>query len=132
MRNATYPAGSPFTDLGHSKPGTNGYPILLADGTLQVTDPIAIALTNGKPLGNASLVLGFSQVNAPFKGGTMIPAVDVLITPLPMDATGTVTLVALWPPGVPSGFTFYLQFWFKDVGALLNEAGSSGLRVVTP
>jgi hypothetical protein len=131
-RNATYPAGSPFTDLGHAKKGTNGFPIQLADGTLQVGTPLAFALTNGLPLGNTSLVLGFSQINAPFKGGVMVPAVDVLITPLPMDATGTVTLVSLWPPAIPSGFTFYLQFWFKDAGALLNEAGSSGLRVVTP
>jgi len=132
IRNQTYPASSPFTDLGHSKPGTNGYPILLADGTLQPGDPMSIALTNGLPLHNASLVLGFSQVNVPFKGGTMIPAVDLLITPLPMDATGSVTLVALWPSAIPAGFTFYLQFWFKDAGATLNEAGSSGLRVVTP
>jgi len=132
MRNATYAAGSPFTDLGHSKPGTNGYPILLAGGSLQISEPVSFALANALPLVNTSLVLGFSELDAPFKGGVLVPSADVVFAPLQADATGATTLAAPWPPGVPSGFTFYVQSLFPDAGAVQNVASSSGVRVVAP
>src|SRR5262249_14142839 len=39
LENATYHAGSPFTDLGKSLKGTPGYPIQIADGTLVAGQP---------------------------------------------------------------------------------------------
>jgi len=132
IHNATYPPGSPFSDLGNALPGSKGYPIQLADGALQVGTPVSIALANGLPLAAATLVLGLSQANLPFKGGVMVPAPSVLIDGLLLDASGATTLAGPWPPGVPSGFTFYTQFWFKDPAAPTHAASSTGVRVVAP
>jgi hypothetical protein len=132
IRNATYPPGSPFTDLGKSKPGTNGYPILLAAGTLQAGDPLSLALKNALPLTASTLVLGLLEANTPFKGGVMVPSVDVLVSPLTTDATGAVTAAAPWPPGVPGGIRIYVQSWFADAGAVGGLASSTGVLVVTP
>lgn len=132
LMNRTYGPTSPFLDLGQQLPGTNGYPIQLASGTLLPGDPYAFELLNGKPDGSTSYVVGFSQADIPFKGGTMVPSVDVLITPLPMDGNGDLTLTGPWPSGIPSGFTFYLQFWFQDDGGVFGRAGSNALRVTAP
>ena len=132
LRNHTYLAGAPFTDLGHAFPGGNGYPIQLADGTLQAGTPVSFRLLNALPGGLGTLFVGFSELNAPFKGGTLVPFPDLVILPLPISGAGAVTLAAPWPSGVPAGFAFYLQFGFKDLGALNGYAVSNAVRVTTP
>ncbi len=132
LLNYTYAPDAPFLDLGESLAGTNGHPVHLASGTLLPGEPYGFELRGGLPNSNASYVVGFSEVGVPFKGGTMVPSVDVLITPLPMDALGDIVITGNWPTDVPSGFEFWLQFWFKDSGGIFNEAGSNALRVTVP
>ena len=132
LRNHTYAAGSPFTDLGHAIAGANGYAIHLADGTLAGGTPVSFKLLNALPGGHSTLFLGFSQANLPFKGGTLVPFPDLVYTPFPISGTGSTTLSATWPGSVPPGFAFFLQFGFKDAGALNGYAISNAVRVVTP
>ena len=132
LRNHTYAAGSPFTDLGQAFPGANGYAIQLADGTLAAGTPVSFKLLNALPGGHSTVFLGFSQANLPFKGGTLVPFPDLVYTPFPISGAGATTLSATWPGSVPTGFAFYLQFGFKDVGALNGYAVSNAVRVVTP
>ncbi len=132
MRNHTYSTSSPFLDLGHALAGSKGYPILLAEGDLQPATPMQLRLANGLPLGQATLVLGFRQIDVPFKGGVMVPSVDVLVPGLAIDAQGGVTLDASWPAGVSSGLSFFAQYWFKDLAAPTHEGSSSAVRVITP
>jgi hypothetical protein len=41
-----------------------------------------------------------------------------------------VTLPAAWPPFLPTGFTLWSQFWWKDAGGAQGWAASNGLRGV--
>jgi hypothetical protein len=131
-RNHTYAPRSPFLDLGHALPGTHGYPVQLADGTLLTGEPFAVELLNGLPGGLATIVLGATQADLPFKGGTMVPFPTVLLFGNPMDGDGTAAVAGHWPPGIPSGLSIYLQWWFADGGGVAGRAASSGLRLTAP
>jgi hypothetical protein len=130
--NRTYAPGSPFFDLGHALPGTHGYPVQIAEGSLLGDTPYAFRLLNGLPNMPATIVLGFSELNLPHKGGVMVPSPDLLFFGNPMDAQGAFTIAGLWPAGLPSGVSLYLQWWFTDTGAPTNRGASSGLRFTTP
>ncbi len=130
--NRTYGAGSPFFDLGHALPGTHGYPVQLAEGTLVGGTPYAFKLLNGLPTMPATLVLGFSQLDLPHKGGVMVPSPDLLFYGNLMDAQGAFTIAGSWPAGLPSGVSLYLQWWFADAGVANNRGATSGLRLTTP
>jgi hypothetical protein len=130
--NQTYPAGSPFLDLGFALSGTfyNGVPILLADGTLVAGEPCSFRLKNGTPGGAAWLFFSTAQVNLPFKGGIMVPGFATKAGPFPLDAFGDVTLSGAWPAGA-SGATFYFQFWMPN-GVPQGFAASSAVRAQVP
>ena len=75
----------------------------------------------------ATLVAGLSALQAPFKGGTLVPAPDVLL-PLATDAAGALGLPFTWPQGVPAGIELYVQFWVQDASASHGLAASNALR----
>ena len=104
LLNHTYGPGSPFTDLGGSLGGSNGFPIQLASGTLVAGQPFAFKLASGPPSGVAFHIVGLAALNAPFKGGLLIPFPHVVNGPLPLNASGGITLAANWPAG-GSGLT---------------------------
>jgi hypothetical protein len=56
----------------------------------------------------------------------------LLITGLPVSASGTLTLMATWPAGVPSGLTLYFQEWIVDPVAVAGLSGSNALSATTP
>jgi len=132
FRNHTYLPGSPFLDHGHALPGTNGYPVQLASGSLLAGEPFAFQLVNGLPRGLATIVLGASQADLPFKGGTMVPFPDLLLFGNPMGPDGAAGVAGNWTPGIPSGITLWLQWWFADEGGVAGKAASSGLSLTTP
>jgi hypothetical protein len=37
-----------------------------------------------------------------------------------------------WPPGIPSGFTVFIQWWQSDAGAIKGFAASNGVSGTTP
>jgi len=131
LLNHTYPAGSPFTDLGGALGGTNGYPIQLASGTLVAGQPFAFKLANGPPNGAAFHIVGVSQLAAPFKGGTLIPFPHLINGPLPLNGSGAINLAALWPAG-GSGLTLWVQFWMPNGGGPAGFVASSGVRAQIP
>ncbi len=131
LSNETYPAGSPFTDLGEQLEGANGYPIHIASGTLATHTPFLFDVFNAPPLSTAFVVVGVSELSAPFKGGTLVPNPDVIVA-LPTDAAGRTAAGGLWPGTVPSGLTLWLQWWFNDVGGVAGKSSTSALRALTP
>ena len=48
-------------------------------------------------------MVGFSSIFLPFKGGTLVPAPDLII-PLPTLASGDISVPFTWPGGIPAGF----------------------------
>lgn len=68
----------------------------------------------GPPFSLTNMVIGYTAINAPFKGGTMVPDMDVILYSLPTGANGDIALPTIWPSGVPAGFTLSMQFWQNE------------------
>ena len=122
----------PWTDLGLGLAGTNGTPVLAGSGTLAPSTPIGLTLTNALPSSSSTLIIGVSALNAPFKGGTLVPNPTVLIFGLPISGAGTLALNGTWPANVPSNVSFYFQHWIVDAGGPVGFAASNGLQGTTP
>lgn len=135
--------GGVFTDLGNgmaTAPFTAA-PELTGCGTLNDNSVLRLNLSvenvDGATL-SSTLVIGLSQIDAPFKGGVMVPNPDVLLTGLsfvvpmaPLDATHQLSTV--YPAGVPSGASIYVQHWVQvsGVGSPFLMA-SNGLAITKP
>lgn len=119
-------------DLGNGLAGTSGVPLLTGDGSLKGGELVTLTLSNALPNSSSVLIVGFTQINAPFKGGTLVPSADIIFFGLPIDAGGSQSLGAPWPNGAPSRFSFYFQHWVTDAAAPSGFAASNGLEAVTP
>ena len=123
--------GAPsWSDLGAAKPGAGAPPEMLAAGSLAASTSNTVALT-GAPGGSLSvLVAGLSAIDAPFKGGTLVPHPQFVV-PLAAGASGALSLPFTWPAMMPAGTEIYLQFWVLDPGATLGFSASNALRGVS-
>jgi hypothetical protein len=72
------------------------------------------------------LVVGLSQVAAPFKGGVLFPAPDLLLANV-FGPFGLLTVDV--PDGVPAGSTFYLQVWSVDQAGPNGYSATNGLSM---
>jgi hypothetical protein len=126
------PSLAPHSLLGSPKAGTFGEPAFKAYGTLQPDSELRLSLCNARPLATSHLVLGLSQLDAPFKGGVMVPLPTAILMGIPVDPDGSMAGTFDWPAGLPTGFELYLQFWIEDPAAWLGLSASNGLRSVTP
>jgi hypothetical protein len=79
----------------------------------------------------AHLVLGFAELNADFKGGVMVPTLDLLVSPLLIDGAGTLALSSPLPKGLPA-LTIYTQLWIEDIDGPAGFSASNGLRSDIP
>jgi hypothetical protein len=122
---------TPWTDLGLGLAGGLGVPALEGSGPLTTGSSLTLELSQGIPSGVVTLVVGVNALLAPFKGGTLVPSVNLLL-PVATDAAGDFELVAMWPGGVPSGATFILQAWFSDPLGPQGFAASNGLQAAVP
>jgi len=120
-----------WTDLGQGKPGATGTPALDGSGPLSALSSNLVELSGGLPSSPATLVFGLQQLDAPFKGGVLVPGPLVLL-PLPTDASGKLSLPFTMPAGVPPGTSFYFQAWVSDPAASVGLSASNGLQGVTP
>ncbi|MHC4844960.1 MAG: CRTAC1 family protein [Planctomycetota bacterium] len=127
--------GSAWTNLGLGLAGTNGEPSLLGAGALLGGDPLTLLLSDAAPGAAAYLCIGFADLSAPFKGGTLVPAVGTppgTLVPLLTDGAGSLPLSTSWPTGVPPSVDLYLQYWIADAGGPLGYSASNALRATTP
>ncbi len=120
--------GGPFTNLGKALKGSNGVPALGGLGTLLPGSPMSINLSHAKVSSPAVLVIGASAINAPLKGGTLVPAANALFT-FPTNATGHFTIAANWPLNVPPGVSIWCQYWLNDAAGPQHFAASNGLKL---
>ncbi len=117
-----------WSDLGLGLAGTAGQvPTLTGSGPLTASSVNAVDLAAALPGAAAHLVFGLTRIDAGFKGGVLVPAPDLLISGLPIDGAGQLSVPFVWPTGVPAGFPFYLQVWVEDGQGPLGFAASNGL-----
>jgi CubicO group peptidase (beta-lactamase class C family) len=121
--------------LGHGLDGSAGQPYLHGTGDLVAGQPFGLALERAQPGAAAWLTYGLAPLNAPFKGGTLVPDVGTgpggflaLIT----DPLGEIELDGTWPAGVPSGTELFLQYWIDDAGGPSGFSASNAVRGTTP
>ena len=104
-------------------------PLLLGAGMPVAGEMVSLTLA-GAPVGKpVLLVLGAQAVMLPLKGSVLVPSPDALLPGLASGPTGSVTLQAAWPPGVPVGTSLYLQAWIHGPQAWI---ASDGLRALVP
>jgi hypothetical protein len=120
-----------WKDLGHALAGASGLPTLTGTGTLLGGDPLTLTVANARPASTAALIVGLGQLDAPFKGGTLVPTLNLLVPGLPTGA-GSITLPATWPAGLPSDFSLYFQAWIADAAGPHGFSATNGLSATTP
>ncbi len=121
-----------WDDLGHPLAGSQGLPRMFGIGSLAVGSPIALRLQDGKASGSTALIAGFTEIDAHFKGGILVPMPIAIFFPLPTDAQGNLPLAGTWPPGVGSGVSWYFQYWSPDAAGPHGFSASNAVRGVTP
>ena len=121
----------PWTDLGFALAGSNGLPHLECIGPLTPGSGLEIHLSNAKDGALSYLVLGLTAIYAPYKGGVLVPNFDLLVYGWTYHSGG-LDIETHWPAGVPSGVSFYLQYWIDDEAAVAGRSGSNALMAVVP
>jgi hypothetical protein len=126
------PVPPAFMVLEGALAGAAGLPSLLGEGPLEAGCPVTLTLTGVAANAVAALVIGFDFLGAPLKGGVLVPDADVLIAGLPTGPAGSIVITAAWPPGLPSGFETWYQYWIIDPLGPMGYAASNGLLGTTP
>ena len=123
--NETYPAGGALLDLGHhSRAATAGRSRSRAARSWAARRSRSRS-ARGRRSSSAFHVVGFSTIDAPFKGGTMVPMPNLITGPWPTTMLGSALIAEHWPMGAPPGFEIAAQFWFASAG---TPAGSRPAR----
>ena len=120
-----------WTDLGQALGGALGPPVLAGQGLLYGGMPIELHVTNAAPQQPATLIVGAHALNAPFKGGVMVPTPN-LILPAGLIGTGTLDLAGTWPSNLPTGLQLWMQIWIADPTAPLGLSATNGVLAATP
>jgi len=120
-----------WTDLGNGLAGSAGTPTLTGSGQLVDNSNLKLDLANAKPSAPAALILGLSERNASFKGGVLVPNVDLLVS-LVTSTGGMLAISSHWPTGLPSGTSVWLQTWVQDAGGPKGFAASNALEATSP
>ncbi|MBM3977914.1 MAG: hypothetical protein FJ299_13110 [Planctomycetes bacterium] len=123
---------SQWTDLGLGTAGVLGVPQLSAQGFACPGTSVAFALDAAKPGALTTLVVGSLRIDLPLLGGTLVPLPQLLIGGIAVDAVGHASYGLVWPAGIPSGSTLYLQYWLADAAAAQGFASSNGLQLTMP
>jgi hypothetical protein len=121
-----------WEDVGLGLAGTGGLtPSLQGEGPLTPGSGNLVTLTDGLAGSSAGLVIGFSRIDAAFKGGVLVPSADELILGIPVSGAGTIAIPFNWPTGIPGDIDTWLQMWVTDPGATKGFAASNGLRATS-
>ena len=129
VQNVVVGNTSAWTNVGGGKAGTGGItPLLVGSGPLTAGSSNAVTLSDALAGSTTNVVLGFTLLNVPFKGGTLVPSADILFLGLPVDGSGGSTIPFTWPAGVTPGSLFWAQHWVSDGGATFNLSASNGVQ----
>jgi PQQ-like domain len=122
-----YRTPSPWTELGGGIPGSAGAPSLVGKGSVTAGNTVTFTAGNGLANGIGLFVLGFSAINVPVFGGTLVPNLDATLVAV-LDGNGSWSLGFPWPAGYAPGTGFWWQLAIVDPGAAFGIAATPGLR----
>lgn len=121
-----------WVDLLGSLPGSLAVPTLLGHGSMLPGETQTLEIEGSLPGAPTALVVGLSHLGAPFKGGTMVPAPDIVVGFFPTFPGNPTNIALTWPTGLPSHASTYWQCWMIDPGGVLGFAATNGLQGTTP
>ena len=119
-----------WTSLGGGVGGLLGTPVLTGSGAMVAGQTVHLGLTNALPFGTTTFIIGLSPLNAPFKGGTLVPNPDALFPGLPLSA-GALDIAFTWPAGIPGNTSLWYQHWVNDGSGPQGKTASNGVRGTT-
>ncbi|MED5330418.1 MAG: hypothetical protein VX916_03920 [Planctomycetota bacterium] len=119
-----------WPSVGGGLPGTTT-PELFGEGSLVQGETIRLTLKDALPQTFTTLVVGLANINAPFKGGTLVPSPDMMIA-IPTASNGSWSLPSPWPLPPFPGLELYLQAWYGDAGGPNGFSASNGVLIRTP
>jgi hypothetical protein len=125
---------SSFEHLGHGMPGVDGQPLLYARGTLVIADDFDLHCHNTLPVSIVWLVLSAARIDAPSKGGVMVPnpSPPAYLLAFWTNGSGNINFNTVWPSDLPSGFKMYMQCWISDPDGRVGYAASNGIELTMP
>jgi hypothetical protein len=118
--------------LGHSLAGGAGLSRLEGVGPLVAGEPVVLRVEGALPSAAGTLVLSPTLLNAPFKGGIMVPDADLLLSGFVTDAEGALSIAGDFPPGVPAGTLLAAQMWFADGAGPAGWSATWGIAGTSP
>lgn len=121
-----------WEDSGGSLQGNPASPAPMMTGSGPLVDdgPIGVSLLEALPGAPAYIVVGASEINAPFKGGLLVPAPNLIII-LP-TTPGQLHMSGVWPAGMPSGMAISFQTWVADPSGPAGFTATNGVRATAP
>jgi YVTN family beta-propeller protein len=123
---------SAWRNLNNGLAGLHGEPLLVGRGSMIPGTPVDLVLTGARENTSSVLVVGLSQINAPFSAGIMVPNPDLFVPGLPTGGTGEIVLHGLLPSSLPAAFPLFFQHWILDASGPSGFAASNGLKGTTP
>jgi len=118
--------------VGTGLAGTGGVPKIIGGSTLLPSAPFTLKVNDALGSSTGHLIAGFSAINHTFKGGIMIPSPDLLIAGLPLNVYGQLLVATNFPPGIPSGFQLWFQFWIGDPQGPQGFSATPAVHVTAP
>ena len=123
----------PWEIQGGALGGASGEPRLRAWGPLTGGSFVTVDLDHAPPLGTANLIVGLSEIAAPFWCTTVFPHPDIVIPGLLIDARGELSFSAPLPAVMPAGLNLSLQYIIDDpTVACGGYASSNAVKGTTP
>jgi len=122
------PADDAWTDLGGALSGLTT-PVASGSGLTCPGETLAVSLEDAAaPVASAHLVVGTFALEAPFAGGTMVPAPQLVALALPLVGGG-VTVTSDWPDvAAGADVPVLVQFWMEDASGPAGWTASNALR----
>ena len=118
-------AHAQWADLGNGLPGTTT-PVLVGVGPLLPTANTKIEVSTALPDSSLFLIVGLTNLSAPFKGGVLVPFPDLLLS-FPTDGAGHWQVIFSWP-NMPAGFKLWWQAWQLDPNGPAGFAATNALE----
>jgi hypothetical protein len=106
-------------------------PVLGGAGATTAGGAVTVTLSQGAPSTFGFLFVGFSVLDAPLKGGVLVPSPDIVL-PVATDGAGGYSLLGSWPAGVPSHVPVWVQAWLADPAGPQGASASDTLVLLTP
>lgn len=116
-----------FQDLGMGMAGADGItPRLIGSGNLEPGSSVEFTVLDARRGVLGLLILGNRTIELPFRGGTLVPAPELVRTIL-IDQGAIWKMSASWPATLPAGTEIFVQVWLPIPEFPEEESASNAL-----